>query len=375
MAAQLTSAERLERCLRGEPTDRVPVWMLYNAVYQTNPWYPNYLMIPSYAPVVQKIFEMTDIFQRHWFGPGIFYSDPEVTLKTTNVWRDQGYRMYETQLETPQGILVSYSHRTADGRFEEKPLISDISDLEKILSIPYKPFCPDLSEFRSIRADLGSRGLMMVNLCDPFSLLYFHCKTRDLLLWAATEAEHISRFLDEIHNRLMVHLNYLLDEGIGPVFFIVGSEFACPPMLSPRAFSTLVAKYQKSIIECIHKYSAYAIIHHHGAAQRILHQLLELEPDGIHPLEAPPVGDTPLNLGKSVLGEKVSLVGNIQYDTVINGRPEQLKHDLQELFNAWKPGGRFILAPSPGPYLETLSPQVVNNHLSLIRLASELGRY
>lgn len=375
MAAQLTSAQRLERCLRGEPTDRVPIWMLYNAIYQVNPWYPNYFNIPSYASVVKKVMETTDIFQRYWFSPGIFYSDLNAAKKSTTVWRDQGYRMFETKLETPMGELVAFSRRTNEGRFEEKPLISDIDDLEKILSIPYKPFCPDLSDFRNIRTELGTRGLMMVNLCDPLSLLYFHCRTENLLVWTATEAESLTHFLDEIHNRLMIHLDYLLNEGIGPVFFIVGSEFAAPPMVSPRTFNTLVAKYQKPIIERIHKYGGYAIIHHHGAARRILDQLVELEPDGIHPLESPPVGDTPMELGKQILGGKACLVGNLQYDTVINGSAEQIKHDLQELFNAWKPGGRFIFALSAGPYMQELTPQAIDNHLALIHLANELGIY
>jgi uroporphyrinogen-III decarboxylase len=375
LTSKLTSSQRLERCLRGEPTDRVPIWMLYNAIYQSNPWYPNYFQIPSYAPVVKKVMEVTDIFQRYWFGPGIFYSDPKVAIKTTNVWRDQGYRLYETQLKTPLGELVSYSHRTADGSFEEKPLISDITDLKKILSIPYQPFYPDLTEFRNIRLELGTRGLMMVNLCDPLALLYFHCKTEDLLLWTATEAAYISDFLDEIHSRLIVHLEYLLNEGIGPVFFIVGSEFACPPMASPRTFNTLVAKYQKPIIECIHKHNGYAIIHHHGAARRILDQILELKPDAIHPLEAPPVGDTPLEMGKQILGDSICLVGNLQYDTLINGSSEKLEQDLRELYTAWKHDGRFILAPSAGPYMETISSRAVENHLALIQLANSLGGY
>ena len=375
MSAVLSSAQRLERCLRGQPTDRVPIWMLYNAIPQANPWYPNVLEIPSYAPVVQRVMADTDLFQRHWFGPGVFYADPACAPKTTRVWRDQGYRMFETHLQTPAGELVSYARRNANGEFEQKPLIVEIEDLGKILSIPYQPFRPDLSEFRRIRAELGERGLMMVNLCDPLSLLYFHADSAQLMLWMAAEAGRVGQFLDVINARLTDHLHYLLEEGVGPVYFIVGSEFACPPMVSPRIFRSQVVHYDKPLIETLHAYDCLAITHHHGAARRILDDLTEMQPNGIHPLEAPPVGDTPLGLAKATLGQQTSLIGTIQYDTLIQGSADQVQLEVRAALQAWKPGGRFILAPSAGPYQDTLSPQAVSNLLAMIQLGLDFGKY
>jgi uroporphyrinogen-III decarboxylase len=375
MKAQLSSAKRLERCLRGQPVDRVPIWMLFNAVYQQNPWYPNSFNIPSYRPVIQKALTDTDIFQRHWFSPGVFYASPEAAQKTTRVWRDAGYRMYETRLQTPEGEMVSYSRKNAAGQVEHKALITDIGDLSRMLSIEHRPFKPDLTEFRKIREELGERGLMMVNFCDPLSLLYFHCDAEPLLIWTASEIDRLTGFLDIIFNRMMDHLRYLLEEGIGPVYFIVGSEFACPPVVSPRTFRRLVVHYDKQIIDLIHAYGGLAIMHHHGGAQKVLEDILSMSPDGIHPLEAPPVGDTPLSLAKEVLGKQICLIGNVQYDTLIRGSAEQLEEEVSRTMQAWKPAGRFILAPTAGPYLADLSELAVENHLRMIRAGLESGSY
>lgn len=370
----LTSARRLERCLRGEPIDRVPIWMLYNPIYQENPWYPNYLEAPSYAPVVQRVMQDADLFQRHWFSPGIFYSDPACAPKISKIWREMGSRLNATTIQTPKGLLTAYTRRTENG-VEHKALITKLDDLDKVLSIPDRPFHPDLGEFRRYRSDLGERALMMVNLCDPMAMLYFHCDPEPMLLWIATERARVTCFLDIMFERLMEHLQYLLEQGIGPAFFIVGSEFASPPMVSPRMFRELILRYDKQIIELIHRYDGLAIVHHHGPARKILKDILEMQPDGIQPLESPPVGDTPLVEAKQVLGERICLIGNIQYDTLINAGPERVAEETHAIIETWKPGGRFVLAPTAGPYQDTLSPTAVTNHLQFLRLGRELGQY
>ena len=375
MSSAMTSAERLEHCLRGLPTDRVPAWLLYNPIYHANPWYPNVLQIPSYAPVVQQLLAHTDFLERIWFGPGIFFSDPGSAAKKSRSWREQGYRLHETELETPARTLTSYLRHGTDGKVEKKDLISDISDLECILSIPYHPYQPDLTEFFEIKARLGSRGLMMVNLCDPLSQIYFHADAEQFLIWTAFEREKMMAFLDVLCARLLDHLKYLLEKGAGPVFFLVGSEFACPPTVSPRTFRELYLRYAIQIVNLIHSYNGLVLMHHHGPAVRVLDDLLTLRPDGIQPLESPPVGDTPLKTAKQNLGSQITLVGNLQYDTLCNASPERLEAEVTAIFEAWKPGGRFIFAPSAGPYQENLSEGAVRNHLRLIELIRALGRY
>jgi uroporphyrinogen-III decarboxylase len=375
MTAEMTSAERLECCLRGQMVDRVPIWMLYNPIYKPNPWYPNYFEAPSYAPVVRSIMENTDCLERIWFSPGIFFSDPASARKTSRIWRDQGYRLHETTLETPAGPLTSYLRHSAEEKIEKKDLIAEIDDLEKILSIPYQPYWPDLTDFFDVKVQLGSRGLMMVNLCDALSQVYFHSDPENFLIWTSLERQKLVTFLDVIHARLMEHLKYLLENGAGPVFFLVGSEFACPPTVSPRTFRDLYLQYNQPVVDLIHSYNGLVLMHHHGAAVRILNDILTLKPDGIQPPEAPPVGNTPLETAKQVIGSQVTLVGNLQYDTLCTASPEQLEAEVSAIFAAWKPGGRFIFAPSAGPYQEALSPTAVRNHLRLVELALELGKY
>ncbi len=374
MTASLTSAERLERALRGGDLDRVPIWMLFNPIPQNNPWYADFYNEPAYATVFKRVLEETDLFQRHWFSPGVFYSGSKEVPKMTQVWREQGTRLFETTIESPVGTLNAYLRRTPNG-VESKNLIESLDDLDRILSLPYEPFEPDLSEFRAHREQLGDRGLMMVNFCDPMSLLYFHCDTENWLLWAATDMDRIVGFLDVLHERAYAHLRYLLENDMGPVYFIVGSEFAEPPVVSPAMFRRLVVNYDKRLIQLMHEYDALAIVHHHGPALAILDDFLHMGADGIHPPEAPPVGDTPLEVAKARIGQQICLIGNIQFDSLARDRPENIDAAVRELVSCWAPGGRFVLSLTAGPYPKKLNPCAIANYLQFIESGVKYGHY
>lgn len=374
MNVSLTSAERLEYTLRGYSVDRVPIWMLFNAFPQENPWYVDYFTEPSYAPVLEKILKATDVFQRHWFGQAFFYSGTRLVAKRTKIWREAGTRLFQTVYETPLGSMTCFLRRTAHG-LEQKNLIESLQDLERILAVPYEPYHPDLSEFTLLRTKLGSQGLMMINLCDPLALLYFHCSTEKLLMWIATDLDQITSFLDVLYKRTYDHLTYLLENDVGPVYFIVGSEFAAPPMISPALFRRLVVNYDKQLIQLIHEHGAVAIIHHHGPARVILDYFLEINADGIHPLEAPPTGDVSLTEAKEHMGKRMCLIGNIQFDDLARKEPSQIDRAVQELISCWAPGGRFILSPTAGPYLEKLDTRIVANYLQFIETGLEYGHY
>lgn len=59
---------------------------------------------------------------------------------------------------------------------------------------------------------------------------------------------------------------YLLERDVGEVFFLVGAEFAGPPLVSPDKFSELCVKYVKGIVDLIRSYGKKSILHYHGSS-------------------------------------------------------------------------------------------------------------
>ena len=55
----------------------------------------------------------------------------------------------------------------------------------------------------------------------------------DFSICTLTDYDKMLDFLDVIYERVYDLYKYYLENGIGDVFFIVGAEFAGPPLVSP----------------------------------------------------------------------------------------------------------------------------------------------
>ena len=68
----MNNRERLTRLFSGQDIDRVPIWPLF-------PYYPsgshaNIWEIPSYQPVLRKVYDYTDTIERRHFGMGFCFN-------------------------------------------------------------------------------------------------------------------------------------------------------------------------------------------------------------------------------------------------------------------------------------------------------------
>jgi len=97
--------------------------------------------------------------------------------------------------------------------------------------------------------------------------------------------------------------------------------------------------------------------------------------DMLHPVEAPPMGDTPLLEAKRRIGDRVTLEGNVQMADVMEEEPRAFRRRLQQVVAEGRPGGRFCLCPTASPYAVELSQRTLQNYLTLIDVVLKDGRY
>jgi hypothetical protein len=167
----------------------------------------------------------------------------------------------------------------------------EIEDLDRILALPYLPVEPDTRSYFREKEELGNRGLMMTDIGDPLQPLYHLMSAENFSLFSATDYEKILEFTDEMYRRVTALYRYLLERNVGEVFFIVGAEFAGPPLVAPQKFNELSARYVKGIVDLIREYGKWSIVHYHGNLYKVLGGMKEINPDGLHTIEAPPIGD------------------------------------------------------------------------------------
>ena len=175
------------------------------------------------------------------------------------------------------------------------------------------------------------------------------------------QARHIYPLVEKIAREFPGHL-----------WRVVGSEYASEPMLPPRLYEEYVVRYTKPIVDTIQKYGGYARIHSHGRLKNILHHIAAMDPAGLDPVEPPPQGDMHLIDIRREIGARTVLFGNIEASEIELLSPEAFEVRVRQALDEGTSGeGRgFVLMPSSCPYGRTISPQVMANYQTMVRLAS-----
>ncbi len=365
-----TPRERLFKALAGEPTERVPVWLLFP--YHPTSYYVNVLAHAEY----RRVFEfgcaqgVITLDRRNLRAP---LHTPEVA---TLVHDEDGLRRRILQWGNLR--VVSESKPRGGG----KKLLTTDEDLETFCALPvdddpkriaaameaqWPSYLRERAEFP---AELGA---MMLDLGSPVNVLYHESELDAFAIWSVTHAATIERWLEHAMVRIEIIYRWCLERDLADVYFLVGSELAAPPLVSRETFRRWVLPYESRLIRLIHSYGKKVIQHFHGHIRGLLLDFGEMAPDGLHTIEAPPTGDCPLSEAYVATNERITLIGNVQYDEFRSLAPEMMRLRVQRLLEEVG-RRRFILSPTAGPFDPSPPPRLIENYLAFIAAAVEFRR-
>ena len=353
----MTSKERLHNLMNGKPIDRCPVWMLFPLERIT--YARDIFGVESYREVIELIHKKCDFFERRSFPYKFCYNgNPEMI-------NDNGRIRY-------RDVELTCFHYDTQGNRCREPYIKTPEDIDKILSIPYVPDYSgiDIEKEEAFKSRMGDRGVTMVMLDDPVEILHTLCDETDFCLLCYEEEERVLRFLDEMLRRCMDRYRYFLEKGIGDVFWMAGSEFCVPPMLSPSLFRKYVTPYSKALVDMIHSYGKKVMIHCHGRIGMLLEEFKQIGMDLLHPVEAAPMGDCTLAQARAVLGNDVALVGNIQVGDIYSCTKDEIRQIVKDAMLEGKKG-RFVLAMTASPIYPELDDHLKENYIAVVETALE----
>jgi len=369
----MSSRERLWAVLNHQEPDHVPIWMLYPR--ERLPYYVDVHNLPSYARVMPYVWEKTDWLDRRHIPAPPFYT---AAVQIESQVQIQGNRTITRRvLHTPLGDLTSehWKDKESASGAQTEYYCKDVSDLERILSIPYEPVEPDLTAFHQAAKKLGDAGLMMIDLGMPIGVSYHLLGPENFAIYTLMEREALVRFTKVIFERQFVFLKKMLEAGAGPVFFTVDTEFVAPPMCSPETFDVLITPFEAPMFELIHNYGGKVIVHHHGNLDAILERIADMGADGLHPIEEPPIGDCSLAEAKQRVGDRVCLIGSVQYDDFQRLTPDEMEELVKRQIRDAAQGGGMILAPTAGPYAAHLTERQQENIIRFIEAGLKWGCY
>ncbi len=287
----MTSRERLLCAMRGGEPDRIPVAPFGMGA------------IPPDTELGRELIERTDILIDVWGGGDPFLGGG-VPVQVEN----NGNTTTVT-LKTPRGNLIRRS-RTTDvtSATVEYPLKS-AEDVERFLSIPYRPPEIDLSHYHIWRERVGEQGFVMIGLGDAVCLPASWFSPEGFCLAWADDPVLVKRLTAVAAERVNSYVERLCQEGVDG-FRIVGGEYVSV-QLGQRAFQELILPFDGELVKIIHSYGGIAYYHNHGCVMNYLPALASLGIDALDPLEAPPWGDVDLHEARKRAGERLCFVGNL----------------------------------------------------------------
>jgi len=369
----MNARERLFAVLNGEPTDRTPIWLLFP--YHTTAYYGDVRSEPSYRPVFEASRQYAILLDRR--NPRARLFAPEVREWNENF--TEGNEQVERSYLEYKGRQLYSQVRRQRGSTAVKRLLCSESDLEFYCSLPVN------LDAEAITAELDSQlpvylqeraefpieyGSMMLDLGEPVNHLYHAAKLEEYSIWSLSHSDMIVDWLDRVMRQKRLVYRYCLDRQLADVYFMVGSELASPPLVSHKTFQRWIVPYATELIEMIHARGCKVIQHYHGFIKRILPDFLTMQPDALHTIEAPPTGNCTFTEAFDVVGNKIALIGNIQYDDFRALEPHQMAAAVRAVLDECR-GKRLILSPSAGPYEDTLSERMVENYLVFMQTGWE----
>ncbi len=369
----MNARQRLFAVLNGEPTDHVPIWLLFP--YHRTSYYGDVRAEPSYRPVFEASKQYAIMLNRR--NPHVSLFAPEVK-QWREAWTEGSDRIEREFLEYQGRRLYSEIRRHSWGT-DIKRLLCSADDLEFYCSLPLNTdsdtitaqLDAQLPTYLQERAEFPEEyGAMMLDLGEPVGALYGVSKLEEYAIWSLTHSDLIVDWFDRVMMQKRLVYQYCLDRKLAEVYFLVGSELASPPFVSRKTFRQWIVPYARELIELIHCYGNYAIQHYHGQIKLILPDFLEMKPDALHTIEAPPIGNCTFTEAFEIVEDKIVLIGNIQYDEFRALTPDEMGQAVTAVLDECR-GKRLILSPSAGPYEESITSELAENYLVFMKTAWE----
>lgn len=365
----MTGRERLFAVLNGEPVDRTPIWLLFP--YHQAPYYADVRNLPVYRPIVEAASQYAITLNRR--NPGVALFTPEV--KEWDEDHEEDGLPVRRHFVEYKGRQLCEEVRHLRGSTRIKKLLSSEDDLAFYCSLPVNidqvaieaELDSQMANYRHEMAEFPlDLGAMMLDLGEPIGPLYHAAQLDEYAIWSLTQPDRVVDLLERIQQQKRLVYQYCLQHDLADVYFLVGSELASPPLVSRKTFLRWIVPYASELIDMVHRHGKKVIQHYHGQIKKIMPDFITMGPDALHTIEAPPVGNCTFSEAFEIVGDRMALIGNIQYDDFGRMSTAEMEAAVQAVLDECR-GKRLILSPSAGPYETEISDQMVQNYLTFMK--------
>ena len=376
---EMTRRERLTATLAGRPVDR-PAFSFYEigglAMDADDPDPFNIHGDPSWRPLLELAERETDLIRMCYPGKKPAEGNCREEFFKERTYEEGGSRFVRTALTVGGRTLTSLERRDrdVDTIWHVEHLLKDTDDVEAYLQLPDEvlDYEPDAAPMKQAEEALGDRGIVMVDTADPLCAAASLFDMETYLIIAMTERTLFHKLLDKLARPALEFTWKLSSAFGGHLWRICGPEYAGEPYLPPALFDEYVVRYAAPMVHAIQAHGGYARIHMHGRIRSALPLLAKMRPDGLDPIEPPPLGDVQLAEVRRDYGRDMVLFGNLETRDIDGMPPEQFEKVVAKALCEGTGGeGRgFVLMPSACPVGRRISAATMQNYRTIARMAA-----
>lgn len=374
--------ERLITVMKGEIPDRVPVSPFVQEEFLSY-FYPDDNVDRVKSAVNCAEYFDFEVMTRH----RLFSDYPHFLCKSFPNWevsfknyRESGNYYEVFQIKTPLKTLKQIEARPDSAYITSympttiKCLIEDESDLESF--VKYMPAIDtktvnEMRDFASwAKKYIGNRGVSA-----PWGLSVYNLAARlrnieKLLIDPYINEDFYVEFMNKL-TEICIEYNCELANANKDVISYTGN-IANSGLIGKDFFNSFILPYEKKVVNAIHQAGSFTLYHNCGRAEILQDSYIEMGMTAWETISEEPRGDNDLARAKRNIGDKITLVGNLdQIDFLKKATTDEVYEKVEKMMEIAKPKGRYIFSCSD--FLERGTP--IENVKAMIDAAKLFGRY
>lgn len=372
----MTGRERMWNAITGGPVDRPPIWLREGFDFHQPPANADHFALGWQAdPVYRELWEFAREVcdQRIGWSPGGHFNRwlgiAPRHIHSTSHQITPDLREVHTTIHTPGGPLtaVSRQHRGESTVWHIKYPVESLADLQNLRSLPFEVAPVNLAGYERTLEAVGDTGVLCLGLSSPWVAFSTCMSFEQALIWSATESVLVHDVLNEITERALACLEAVLVRPLDTIANIGGCEQCTPPMMAPDAFAEYVTPYDGRLAARLNQAGIPVNCHCHGRVRAALPELVRMGCAATDPVE-PPFGGGDLTMAeaRALVGDRLTLCGNLQFDELEHSPPERVRERVREILATGT--RRLVLAASAGP-ISRITPRMAANYRAWIEEA------
>ncbi|GAF78286.1 unnamed protein product, partial [marine sediment metagenome] len=298
------------------------------------------------------------------------------------VKKDKGNLYRVTEITTPDGILKQVETGPCEERTVSGIHLSTVEYLienERDFEI-FNKFVPridsetisEMKEWAAFSRELiGELGISAPwGWGGVFNQAATYRNVQELLMDAYLNQEFYQAYMEKMTELIVESNNALADTD----FKCIGIQgnIANAGMVGADFFDKYILPYEKELAKAIQDAGKFTLYHNCGKARVLQESYVKMGLDMWETVAAPPQGDNDLKEAKELIGDSITLSGNLdQVSFLKKAALEEIKEEVTRIMHIGKQGGRYIFAASD--FLEKGTP--LENVKKVIEVAKREGRY